>query len=58
MKSYKLLIISSFAILVSYYSCTSVKVTKHPDYNLAPTNSQSVIIYDRLMPTYKFMATR
>jgi hypothetical protein len=55
MKGIKLFIIFCFTILILYYSCTSVKVTKHPDYNFVPTNPQSVIIYDRLMPTYKFI---
>lgn len=55
MKKIKSIIASLIFIFVSFTSCTSVYVTKHPDYNYAPTNPNSVIIYDRLTPTYPFI---
>jgi len=55
MKESKLRVFICIFILVSFYSCTTVSVTKHPDFNYFPTNPKSVIIYDRLTPTYPFI---
>jgi len=55
MEKVKSIISSLIVIFVSFTSCTSVSVTKHPDFNYAPTNPNSVIIYDRLTPTYPFI---
>ena len=55
MEKIKSIVSSLIVIFVSFTSCTSVSVTKHPDFNYAPTNPNSVIIYDRLTPIYPFI---
>ena len=55
MEKTKSIISFLIVIFVSFTSCTSVSVTKHPAFNYAPTNPTSVIIYDRLTPIYPFI---
>ena len=44
-----------FFIILSY-SCTTVAVRKHPDYNFRPTIPSSIKIYNKdLMPIKKFI---
>lgn len=48
--------ITLVSILYLFFSssCTSVYVTKHPDYHFFPTNPNSIRIYDQFIPNYPF----
>jgi hypothetical protein len=50
MKKYFLIYLVSFLCC-----CTGVTITKHPDFNYAPTNPSNVKIYEMMMPTEKFI---
>jgi len=36
-------------------ACTRVIISKHPDYNFPPTDPNSILVYDRMAPTYPFV---
>jgi len=36
-------------------ACTRVIISKHPDYNFPPTDANSILVYDRMAPTYPFV---
>jgi len=36
-------------------ACSKVIISKHPDYNFAPTDPNSILVYDRLAPDYPFV---
>jgi hypothetical protein len=42
-------------LFFSLCSCSRVIVSKHPDYNFPPTDPNSILVYDRMAPTYPFV---
>ncbi|HUU39000.1 MAG TPA: hypothetical protein VMW46_12455 [Candidatus Desulfaltia sp.] len=36
-------------------ACSRVIVSKHSDYNFPPTDPSSILVYDRMAPTYPFV---
>jgi len=42
-------------LFLTLCACTRVIISKHPDYNFPPTNPDSILVYDRLAPTYPFV---
>lgn len=48
----RLLSVCFFFILCA---CTRVIISRHPDYNFPPTDPNSILVYDRIAPSYPFV---
>ena len=42
-------------LFFTLYACTRVIVSKHPDYNFPPTDPNSILVHDRVAPSYPFV---